>query len=180
MPPCYLLVVLPAYALAAFWQQLRYRTLVHDDSRRSLALGRLRKVTGPPLVVHFAFAGLCTVIGLGDLLRTGSMLVGLRHVGANLLVVASFLVIMVWIIWSGVKLRKLMKHVELERLQVCPNCHYSLIGHSAGGACPECGYKFSSDSLLQDWMDIATLSGWSRRPSWTDVLAARHEADPSG
>ncbi|MBN1343417.1 MAG: hypothetical protein JXQ73_12090 [Phycisphaerae bacterium] len=40
----------------------------------------------------------------------------------------------------------------------CPDCHHRLDTHREGGACPECGYAFTPESLRQDWEDVEELS----------------------
>ncbi len=55
--------------------------------------------------------------------------------------------------------RQFLAQLEQEKHLICPDCHYSLAGHREGGHCPECGYEFTPESLLEDWRDVKRLSG---------------------
>lgn len=59
--------------------------------------------------------------------------------------------------------KRFYDRLEREEHLICPDCHYSLAGHTAGGHCPECGYTFTPESLVEDWTDVRKLA--RRRPS---------------
>jgi len=54
--------------------------------------------------------------------------------------------------------RRFLERLEREDHLICPDCHYSLAGHGQGGQCPECGYTFTLESLVDDWVDVKKLA----------------------
>ncbi len=54
--------------------------------------------------------------------------------------------------------RRFLDRLEGEDHLICPDCHYSLAGHGEGGRCPECGYTFTLESLVEDWGDVKKLA----------------------
>ncbi len=58
--------------------------------------------------------------------------------------------------------RRLYDRVVRANFYLCPDCHYSLVGHAGGGTCPECGYTFDYETLVRDWGDVWKLA-WKHR-----------------
>ncbi len=64
------------------------------------------------------------------------------------------------IVWDRRWRRQFVDHLRRSDHLVCPNCRYSLAGHAHGGACPECAYAFTPESLRDDWHDVERLLPW--------------------
>ncbi len=70
------------------------------------------------------------------------------------------IVALLLVVFGGVWLMLLLRRerflywLENQNYLICPDCHYSLAGHKDGGHCPECGYRFTPESLIADWADV--------------------------
>ncbi|MBN1344881.1 MAG: hypothetical protein JXQ73_19460 [Phycisphaerae bacterium] len=60
--------------------------------------------------------------------------------------------------WNRLRARRFFEAVRGADHLVCPECHYSLLAHTQGGRCPECGYAFDPRTLHEDWKDIQHLA----------------------
>lgn len=54
-------------------------------------------------------------------------------------------------LWSYVAQRRLARYVRTLEYQVCLRCGYDLRYSTVESVCPECGTRFSSDHMRQEW-----------------------------
>lgn len=137
------------------------RRAVPDPARRGKAWGRKLKVhRGPGIwrhVVLLIVAALSGVIVLP--LGFGVPLPIRLSVWATLALVLIMIALVYAQLVSGHwREKRFYNRLEREGHLICPDCHYSLAGHAAGGHCPECGYAFTPESLVEDWTDVKTLA----------------------
>ncbi len=59
---------------------------------------------------------------------------------------------------SAIREWRYLNRVQQDDYLLCPDCHYSLAGHTGGGRCPECGYEFTPESLVEDWDDVFRIA----------------------
>lgn len=75
----------------------------------------------------------------------------------NLLVISWRMVLFVWgalVVWALAQWRRwraLLKKVRGLGYQVCPRCHYALVGSPEAGACPECGAPYRLEEVVKVW-----------------------------
>ncbi len=146
-----------------------HRWAVRDPVRRSKARARRRKVPGSGpwnfvafLIIGSLWGGIFLPYEFGvpfPVTVDFSSAVTFR-----LIAVVSYLETVVvafafaWSFLSFWREKRFFDCVEREEHLICPDCHYSLEGHAAGGHCPECGYTFTPESLLEDWADVKKLA----------------------
>jgi len=134
---------------------------VTESPRRQKALARKRRLSPMSGYVGLVPLVFVTVLLLFD--------VSVNRLGApwlggflSLCVLALLGLIGAGFVWGLLRRRRFFRRLEKRDFLVCPDCHYSLVAHAAGGRCPECGYAFTPESLLQDWRDVRTVL-------WTDL-----------
>jgi len=159
--PCLILVVLIAGPL--LWRVHR----VPDRERRRRAVVRTRTLVRSARGWEHWGTGagigiMCLALGLGILLLRLDVTAGTRIIftasvlGLPILFAAD--AISYW------RVRAFHRRIERESFRICPDCYYSLAGHAEGGHCPECGYTFTPESLIEDWQDVykAAFKRWPR------------------
>ncbi len=144
-----------------------HRWAVRDPVRRSEARARRRKVPGSGIRRHIGFLivvslqfGLTFPLGIFGPLQVRLLEVVLGLI-ASLLYPLCIGVVLVtaWSVLNLWREKRFFDRLEREEHLICPDCHYSLEGHAAGGHCPECGYTFTPESLVEDWTDVRKLAG---------------------
>jgi len=139
---------------------------------------RLRRAVPDPEARHDAWvrklrvqrgSGLWNQIGLYAVVLLAMVLVARFALGANspvrmsLPLTLALMMVMVLLVYGQLIMGHLREKRFFERLErhghlVCPDCHYSLAGHTGGGRCPECGYAFTPESLVVDWTNVKKMA----------------------
>jgi len=137
---------------------------VGESHRRARALERLRSIS--PWSPYYGHALL--VVLLGWILLVCSEFATSRAMPWGTWVLVSVVLLFGLFIWDMSRRRDLIDRLEREKHLICPDCHYSLVAHATGGRCPECGYDFTPESLLQDWADVKVFYTFVAKYDWRD------------
>ncbi len=150
------------------WLGRRLRRAVPDPERRGRAWRR-------KLLVERGHGPWRQIILLAVVLIAGVVMLrlwlGRYAIDISIWGVFVLIGMMVALVYAQLILGHVREHrfyTELERLdhRLCPDCHYSLAGHTDGGRCPECGHGFTPETLLADWSDVKAMARWrGRRPA---------------
>ncbi len=76
--------------------------------------------------------------------------------------------------WGLFRRSQFVERLEREKYLICPDCHYSLLAHSGGGRCPECGYAFTPESLVRDWKDVLVFYTFVPSYDWSEPAQGPH------
>ncbi|MBN1344878.1 MAG: hypothetical protein JXQ73_19445 [Phycisphaerae bacterium] len=161
--PCSIAAAALAVA-AVLVLQRQYRRLVPTETRRKKARRRLVRIHGPARLPVFILLLACatafpltTIYAVLRAPTSQSRTIPEVQRWLIPLALAALALppILALITWR--RSRRFFRRLEMERFLICPDCHYSLAGHDHGGHCPECGYTFTANSLLEDWMDVYRL-----------------------
>ncbi len=172
------LLMLHVASRMASWPSQRrqyYPLLLPDAARRDAASRRLLNLGSTTDLGCFFYAAVSALGGLEVLARGlgGRFLITSvsEPVFILYLLILAAILFLPGALTCG-RMTRVVRRITQEQFRACPECHYSLMGHTADGTCPECGYAFTQESLEKDWADIRTLS-LLKSPVWGGLLSPR-------
>ncbi|MBN1344880.1 MAG: hypothetical protein JXQ73_19455 [Phycisphaerae bacterium] len=157
------LVLLSAGLPATAWMLLArsLRRAVPDPARRGRAWQRKLKVqrgAGPWDRLCFAAVVLLASVILLRLLLDARFPLRIPFWSTTALIFAMIALVYAYLYAGHRREKRFFATLQQSHHLICPDCHYSLAGHTHGGTCPECGYTFTPDSLIEDWLDTMKMA----------------------